>query len=84
MAKGDFDTSQVPQLRVIHLLSPNLLACNGQGEKILPVLLLMADLNSGPFSKLWQLADLQKCPSLCLIVVPEDTVEEDNIGKAEA
>ena len=80
MANGDFDISQVPQLRVSDLLSPNLLACNDQGEKILPVLLLMADLNSGPFSNPWQLVASQKRPTLCMLVI----VYKENVWRGEA
>ena len=84
MADGHLGINQVSQQRVAYLLSPNLLASKRQGEEILSVLLHVAHLYSRPFSNLWQLVALQKCSSLCLVVLPEDAVHEGNVGKGEA
>ena len=52
MAKFNFDLSEVPWLRIRHLLSSQLIASNRQGKEILPIHLLVANLDSVPFSNL--------------------------------
>ena len=64
----DFDISWLPQLRVSNLLSSHLAASNGQGEDILLIHLLMADLNPGPFSDLWQLGAIDSALNPILVV----------------
>ena len=52
LAKTDFDFSRVPEFSVSYILSPHHLASNSQREEKPAILLLVTDLNFGPFSKL--------------------------------
>ena len=58
IANRDIDISQILE-PWLSLCSSHLLASNRQGEEILAIHLLVAHLNSGPLSKLGQLAALQ-------------------------
>ena len=83
MANLDFDISKIPQLRVINLLSSYLPASNGQGEEILLIHLLMTNLNSGPFSDLWQLGTHERELSMRLVVIADDDMCQDHLLKVK-
>ena len=79
----DFDISQLPQMRVNNMLPSNLPASDRQGEEVLAIHLLMADLNPSPFSNLWQLVAFHSCVDLHLVVLVENGVFQFNHWKLE-
>ena len=66
-----------------NLLSSHLPSSNRQAEEILAIHLLVANLNSGPFSDLWQLGALDSVLNLLLVVIVADAMWKGNLWKWE-
>ena len=84
MANVDLHISWVLELKVCHLLPPNMLASNCEREEVLAVLLLVADLDPRPLSNLRDLAAIYHVPVIGLVVVPAEMPSQDDLCRRDS
>ena len=78
------DISHFPELWVSRLLLLQLPAFNSEGEEVLAVLLLVADLDPRPLSNLRDLVALYHVPVNGLVVVIAEIPSQDNFCRRES
>ena len=84
VANVDLHISWVLELKVCHLLPPNMLASNCEREEVLAVLLLVADLDPRPLSNIGDLVTNYNSPCKELVVITAEIPSQDDLWRRDS